>query len=61
VAPAAQACTNSDTEASKPIEANRSTRSPGPMAARRASSLPRFAMPRWDTPTPFGRPVEPEV
>ncbi len=59
--PADSTTTTSITAASNPNEANWSDPTPGP--APKAARMPpaRFIAPACATPTPFGRPVEPEV
>lgn len=52
---------SSETAASKLGEAKSSTRLSGVTAKRSICPVARLAMPRWETATPLGRPVEPEV
>ena len=52
---------SSSTDASKLGEENCRIRSPGCTSYRSASAAEKLASPRWDTTTPLGRPVEPEV
>jgi hypothetical protein len=48
-------------EASKLAEESWRTRDSGVMAKRSICDATRLGMPRCETTTPFGRPVEPEV
>ena len=52
---------SSSTEASKLGEENCSTRSPASTTNRSTSAAEKLARPAWETTTPLGRPVEPEV
>ena len=64
-APCAQASHISSQDASKATESPAITRSPGPSGSpcrnSRASASTNAAAERWETATPLGVPVEPEV
>ncbi len=60
-APLASAQVISNTEASKLLDANCSTRSSGLGVSTSCCARTRFSIPRWVTATPLGVPVEPEV
>ncbi|GLY85078.1 hypothetical protein Airi02_030070 [Actinoallomurus iriomotensis] len=61
VPPATKVTATSRTDASKPNDANCSTRTPGPAPSTGPSASARFTSPPWVATTPFGRPVDPEV
>ena len=61
VAPVSSGQRNSQTETSKPNGVFCSTRSAGPSPYCACIQSSRLSSPAWLLPTPFGRPVEPEV
>ncbi len=61
VPPATSVVTTSATAESQPRAAKNSTRLPGHSVNRSACAAASPASPRWDTTTPLGVPVDPEV
>ena len=61
VAPVSRVMNHSQPNMSKLAEANWPTRWPGPTPITREGPSTKLARPAWETSTPFGRPVDPDV